>query len=184
MRHNLSLNKAFVKEERPKDEPGKGHYWKIVSGAESQFAKGAKGRRPLNHHRPSSGGMTPISTQVQLARTTALSHHSSGGIDDAPTASSKEAIGRTRAESTSSIDGTKPRKSSQPSKFPIFGFEMSGNFKSPTAARLQGSPVLPPSMDTPPPSQEPKANRKRKSFRDRGYLGTQDNFELFFTLHL
>lgn len=39
IRHNLSLNKAFVKVERPKDEPGKGHYWTIEAGCEGQFLK-------------------------------------------------------------------------------------------------------------------------------------------------
>ncbi|BFZ56178.1 Forkhead transcription factor [Savitreella phatthalungensis] len=40
IRHNLSLNKAFVKVERPKDEPGKGHYWTVEAGCENQFVKG------------------------------------------------------------------------------------------------------------------------------------------------
>lgn len=39
VRHNLSLNKAFMKVERPKDDPGKGHYWCIQSGSEGQFLK-------------------------------------------------------------------------------------------------------------------------------------------------
>ena len=45
IRHNLSLNKAFVKVERPKDEPGKGHYWTVDHGCESQFLKGKASKK-------------------------------------------------------------------------------------------------------------------------------------------
>lgn len=40
IRHNLSLNKAFVKVPRKDSEPGKGAFWTIDSAAESLFVKG------------------------------------------------------------------------------------------------------------------------------------------------
>ncbi|THC91563.1 hypothetical protein EYZ11_008982 [Aspergillus tanneri] len=45
IRHNLSLNKAFIKQERPKDDPGKGNYWAIEAGMEAQFLKDKPLRR-------------------------------------------------------------------------------------------------------------------------------------------
>ena len=48
IRHNLSLNKAFIKQERPKDDPGKGNYWAIEPGMETQFIKEKVSRRPTS----------------------------------------------------------------------------------------------------------------------------------------
>lgn len=53
IRHNLSLNKAFIKQERPKDDPGKGNYWAIETGMESLFVKDKPARRPTSSCGPS-----------------------------------------------------------------------------------------------------------------------------------
>ena len=44
IRHNLSLHKAFTKQERPKGDAGKGSYWVIEQGMEAQFIKDKKPR--------------------------------------------------------------------------------------------------------------------------------------------
>ncbi|CAK9436121.1 uncharacterized protein LODBEIA_P06790 [Lodderomyces beijingensis] len=47
IRHNLSLNKAFVKGEKSKD--GKGHFWCIKPGYEEQFLKSRSVKRSSYH---------------------------------------------------------------------------------------------------------------------------------------
>jgi forkhead transcription factor HCM1 len=48
IRHNLSLNKNFIKQERPKDDPGKGNYWAIEPGMEHHYLKEKPCRRPAS----------------------------------------------------------------------------------------------------------------------------------------
>ncbi|KAE8411465.1 fork head domain-containing protein [Aspergillus pseudocaelatus] len=62
IRHNLSLNKAFIKQERPKDDPGKGNYWAIEPGMEAQFLKD----KPLRRATMSSIPL-PAAPQRELA---------------------------------------------------------------------------------------------------------------------
>ena len=64
IRHNLSLNKAFIKQERPKDDPGKGNYWAIEPGMEAQFMKDKPNRRPSSSAGPISTSAGPRARTV------------------------------------------------------------------------------------------------------------------------
>ncbi|MCJ1247261.1 hypothetical protein MMC30_004475 [Trapelia coarctata] len=58
IRHNLSLTKNFIKQERPKDDPGKGNYWAIEPGMEHHYIKEKPSRRPAS----SSASAGPVSS--------------------------------------------------------------------------------------------------------------------------
>ncbi|KAJ5704638.1 hypothetical protein N7536_000327 [Penicillium majusculum] len=71
IRHNLSLNKAFIKQERPKDDPGKGNYWAIEPGMEAQFLKDKQVRRATMSSLPlPAAPQRDLIPQSQTASTT------------------------------------------------------------------------------------------------------------------
>ena len=66
IRHNLSLNKAFIKQERPKDDPGKGNYWAIEPGMESTFVKDKTTRHPAASSGPNLKGSSILSSETNV----------------------------------------------------------------------------------------------------------------------
>ncbi|KAL8751387.1 MAG: hypothetical protein Q9199_006448 [Rusavskia elegans] len=86
IRHNLSINKAFTKVQRPKDDPGKGAYWTIMPGMEAQFLKEKPSRRPFSAGGPTMKNFFPLNEPSPIAWSTPA-NTTPKPIEQAPAAS-------------------------------------------------------------------------------------------------
>ncbi|KAF6223477.1 hypothetical protein HO133_000320 [Letharia lupina] len=132
IRHNLSLNKAFIKQERPKDDPGKGNYWAIEPGMETQFIKDKASRRPT-----SSSGTILKSSSLLSSEASIWSSQ--------PQPPSRE-VGRVTEATEPSSDATIPASDAPSQEDEI---EEILNMPPP-ASRLPLSPPLQPIHSSPP----------------------------------
>ncbi|KAF2718319.1 hypothetical protein K431DRAFT_137069 [Polychaeton citri CBS 116435] len=186
IRHNLSLNKNFIKQERPKDDPGKGNYWAIKPGQERTFLVDKKNqvRRITNpdgsqyiHGLPGDVGPLRSVNAPAIGRFTLApnSHRRSDsrGIDSA----------KFPEEPAFSSDGTIPGSD------PAMHEEDAGDTRenaplsmAPPPAHLRSSP--PPEMGSSPPQMERKAtpppvprftHASRSGGRQRKFQGLNDS---------
>ncbi|KAF2750310.1 hypothetical protein M011DRAFT_396931 [Sporormia fimetaria CBS 119925] len=176
IRHNLSLSKSFSKQERPKDDPGKGHYWIINDGFEKQYLRTKPVRRQTNPDdfapaNPSDlVGPSSSSASFPAALGVIKSIDSSKFPDD-PDLSSDATIPNSDPACHDGVEPSRNRVASRaiPS--------------SPPPADIKSSPppvARPPRDDTPPrapaprlPSNSRSGGRKRKlGFGDSGYYSS------------
>lgn len=146
IRHNLSLNKAFVKQERPKDDPGKGNYWAIATGTEHQFLKGKHGGKSVAVESAITLAPTPApSSQPESQTTFKVSKPAM------PVPSSSQPVPEPLAPAPDlSSDATIPASDAFiPEEEPEEELEEESNMPPPSATFLASSP--PPPMHSSPP---------------------------------
>lgn len=171
IRHNLSLSKSFGKVERPKDDPGKGHYWIINEGCQKQYYKIKTIRRSTN-----PDGFAPLYPS-DMARPTSTPaalppFSSSRGFDSSkfPEETELSSDATIPCSDPAAHDGHDPGNMPPPRQIP----------SSPPPADIRSSPPPPVTRslraDTPPraprfPPSSRSGGRKRK-FGDSGYYSS------------
>lgn len=168
IRHNLSLNKAFIKQERPKDDPGKGNYWAIESGMEKQFLKDRPMRKVVSSQGAEPASLQPLPSSIVRPSTAPAI----GQFALAPSAKKNEAKAVDSSkfpEEHFSSDGTIP--GSDPA---MQDDDQQDAVAMPPPSRgLRSSP--PPNIGSSPPPMSPPSMRALPETTPRGLIQTRSS---------
>lgn len=184
IRHNLSLNKAFIKQERPKDDPGKGNYWAIKPGMEGQFLKDKPNRRVSSSFGLNLGIFAQSSIEGNpsvtmspraLPRGSTSAGKTDTGVSDLFLLSSDATIPASAISIEDEFQETSimaPPSSRAPLSSPLQMIHSS----PPVAPRFHNVDTSPPRLDFPlPPSRPSSRRRNLGTADDSGYFSALDS---------
>ncbi|RPA87295.1 hypothetical protein BJ508DRAFT_98244 [Ascobolus immersus RN42] len=195
IRHNLSLNKALIRVERPKDEPGKGSYWTIKEGQEYQFITGKGANKRASAAKKGAEKPTKKTKDMKGSKEEAIKETKKVEVPCTPLPSVLN------TDSTEILDDSLLQISSDATRTatpsPRNSFSMESNsFLENYSTGLMAAPSIQPSsppqdfrssppvarqfdsipLQTPPSTYYPSSIRKRKySMNDSGYLSSFDS---------
>ena len=195
IRHNLSLNKAFIKQERPKDDPGKGNYWAIESGMEHQFMKEKPARRSvmtadslpvMSTILEPSLPLPPSLPEPAMPPELPPMPHGLAGLPSAPLAGHLQA--EASSDATIPVSDT-PAPDDAMERFVETEIPLDSGLYSPLPAAMHSSPPIPRILEarggTPPPaprlagsSASRSHKRKFASMDDSGYISSLESSAL------
>ncbi|KAK9480524.1 hypothetical protein V1514DRAFT_325642 [Lipomyces japonicus] len=173
IRHNLSLNKAFSKQERPKDDPGKGNYWVVEPGCEYLFLKG-RPRKQNSGNFPrlpnAATNTTTISTTSTTSTTSSTdtctpSVHPSKRPLEVPDSSPEIAIKRARVDQFATPVRTAASSTTLLSSSSLASSHLPAlSFTSSSSPPLSGMPATPAALGV--RFESPTQNQQKRVFVD------------------
>ena len=185
IRHNLSLHRNFLKIERPKDDPGKGHYWSIEPGTEAQFLK----EKPARKSAPSAENLPVMSTRLEPSRPATVPTSEPTLPPPAPVFHYQNQQPQTQLRQMPSSDATIPEGDNttileEPAeKQPDLDSALDINLYSPAPPAMNSSPPVARKThaieETPNMGRSSVARpRKRVGVDDSGYISSLDSSAL------